>query len=566
VIITDKNVRQLYGHLFPVPEVIEIGIGEGVKTLETVEEIYQKFLDLELDRSSFVVGIGGGVVCDITGFCASTYMRGLRFGFVPSTLVAQVDASIGGKNGVNFKGYKNIVGIIRQPQFILVDFTLLKTLPDRDFLCGVSEIIKSALIRNKHLFETLEQEHQELLTAAVAAGAAFVDIEIDAEAGFREDISPFKEGIIPYLSSVDAHAEKIQAVNCLVRENASYAGCNTDSIGALQALKHNGVDPHNKRIVVLGAGGAARAAVYGLIEAFAQRVVLLNRTAERAKNIAQHLGCDYVLLEQAKEILRDCDILISCLPFQKQILDPNYLEPTTVVMDANYHQSSLIHDAEARGCQTIGGIEWLIYQALSSFTIFTKRIPPLHLFEEIKADLGKDNTEGKPNIALVGFMGSGKTEVGRLLADKMGLGFVDTDTSIQENAGMSISEIFKTRGESSFRAMEHAVIRNTIPGSRGQVFSLGGGAVLNPNIAQILKEWCHVVWLWVSSPTIQRRVDISSRPLLDSNLSQSIIEQMLRDRFSVYAQASDLVISNESDNADKTAERIRHEMDQAFRN
>ena len=163
VIITDKNVRQLYGHLFPVPDVIEIGMGEGVKTLKTVEEIYQKFLDLELDRSSLVVGIGGGVVCDITGFCASTYMRGLHFGFVPSTLVAQVDASIGGKNGVNFKGYKNIVGIIRQPQFILVDFTLLKTLPDRDFLCGVSEIIKSALIKNKNLFETLEEEYQELL-------------------------------------------------------------------------------------------------------------------------------------------------------------------------------------------------------------------------------------------------------------------------------------------------------------------------------------------------------------------------------------------------------------------
>lgn len=378
--------------------------------------------------------------------------------------------------------------------------------------------------------------------------------------------SPFKEEIIPYLSCVDVHAEKIQAVNCLVRENASYAGFNTDSIGALQALKHNGVDPQNKRIVVLGAGGAARASVYGLIKARAERVVLLNRTAERAKNISKHLGCDYAPLKHAKEILRDCDILISCLPFQKQILDPDYLKKTTVVMDANYHHSSLIHDAEAKGCQTVNGIEWLIYQALSAFTKFTKQETPLHLFKEIKADLWKNKAEGKPNIALVGFMGTGKTEVGRLLADKMDLGFVDTDASIQKNAGVSISEIFKTQGERSFRAMEHAVIQKAVQGSRGYVFSLGGGAVLNPDNAQILREWCHVVWLWASSSTIQRRADISNRPLLDDNRSENIIEQMLRDRFLAYAKASDLVISNESCDANKTAERIRHEMDQALRN
>lgn len=163
VIVTDANVHKLYGHLFSNQKVIQIGSGENVKTLHTVERIYRQFLKFEVDRSWFVIGIGGGIVCDIAGFLASTYMRGLRFGFVPTTLMAQVDASIGGKNAVNLMGYKNIIGVIRQPDFILVDFSFLKTLPERDFRCGVSEIIKCALIKNERLFEILEEEWQELM-------------------------------------------------------------------------------------------------------------------------------------------------------------------------------------------------------------------------------------------------------------------------------------------------------------------------------------------------------------------------------------------------------------------
>lgn len=377
--------------------------------------------------------------------------------------------------------------------------------------------------------------------------------------------SPFKEEINPHLSCIDAHTEKIQAVNCLVRENGSFAGYNTDFTGVLQALQHNRIDPENKRVVVLGAGGAARAAVYGLINAHAKRIVLLNRTVERAKHISQHLGCEYAPLEKAKEILAECDILISCLPTQNRVLDPDHLKETLVVMDANYHHSSLISHAEARGCQTIGGMEWLIFQALSAFTIFTQREAPFHLFEEIMTDLRKTRTAKKPNIALVGFMGSGKTDVGKQLADKMGFEFIDTDTSIQENAGMSISDIFKIRGESAFREMEHAVIHKVIPGSRGDIFSLGGGAVLDPENIKTLNEWCHVVWLWISSSTVQRRADFSSRPLLDRNRSKDNIERLMRERFTAYAQASDLVINNELNDANKTAERIKHEMDQALR-
>ncbi len=160
VVITDPHVRRLYEKDFPDCEVIEIGTGEGIKTLHTVKDIYTRLLDLDVDRSSFIIGIGGGVVCDITGFVASTYLRGLKFGFVASTLLSQVDAGVGGKNGVNLNGYKNMVGVFNQPEFVICDMGMLKTLPAREVLSGFSEIVKHAAIADPVLFSYLEDNHE----------------------------------------------------------------------------------------------------------------------------------------------------------------------------------------------------------------------------------------------------------------------------------------------------------------------------------------------------------------------------------------------------------------------
>ena len=157
IIITDTNVQKHWGHYFPPGAVITIDTGEGVKTLDTVGVLYAKLLELDADRASFVVGIGGGIVCDIAGFVASTYMRGVRFGFVSTTLLSQVDASVGGKNGVNFGGYKNIAGVFSQPEFVICDQNLLQTLPPREFRCGFAEIVKHGAIADDHLFAYLEQ-------------------------------------------------------------------------------------------------------------------------------------------------------------------------------------------------------------------------------------------------------------------------------------------------------------------------------------------------------------------------------------------------------------------------
>ena len=163
IIITDANVRECWGKHFPQGDVITIRTGEKIKTFDTVRYIYEQLLKLEADRSSFIVGIGGGIVCDIAGFVASTYMRGVRFGFVSSTLLSQVDASVGGKNGFNFGGYKNIVGVFNQPEFVICDLNLLKTVPQKEILSGFAEIIKHGAIADKNLFIYLEENRDKAL-------------------------------------------------------------------------------------------------------------------------------------------------------------------------------------------------------------------------------------------------------------------------------------------------------------------------------------------------------------------------------------------------------------------
>jgi len=169
VVITDTPVGELYHRLFPEGETIRIGTGEAVKNLTTVQQIYERLVALEAGRTAFIVGIGGGVVCDIAGFVASTYLRGVRFGFAATTLLAQVDASVGGKNGVNFGGYKNMVGGFRQPEFVLCDPTLLTTLPEKERLSGFGEIVKHAVIGDRASFEFLETGYEKALKLDPAA-------------------------------------------------------------------------------------------------------------------------------------------------------------------------------------------------------------------------------------------------------------------------------------------------------------------------------------------------------------------------------------------------------------
>lgn len=162
-IITDQNVNRLYEQSFPYFPKYVIETGEESKNLASLVKIYQWLLDSGADRNSFVVGIGGGVVSDIAGFIASTFMRGISFGFVATTLLAQVDASIGGKNGVNLDNYKNIIGTFNLPKFVICDISMLKTLSGVELSNGFAEMIKHCLIASYSDFEFMEQNADKLV-------------------------------------------------------------------------------------------------------------------------------------------------------------------------------------------------------------------------------------------------------------------------------------------------------------------------------------------------------------------------------------------------------------------
>lgn len=157
IAVTDRNLVQCQGGLTGRFENIVIGLGERIKNLTTIERVCQELARMGADRESYIVGIGGGIVTDVAGFAASVYMRGMRFGFVATSLLAQVDASVGGKNGVNFDGYKNLVGTFNQPDFVICDAGLLATLPEREFRAGLAEIIKAGVIADASLFELFER-------------------------------------------------------------------------------------------------------------------------------------------------------------------------------------------------------------------------------------------------------------------------------------------------------------------------------------------------------------------------------------------------------------------------
>ncbi len=137
--------------------------GEGYKDLLWVQHIYNELLKYKLDRSSALIALGGGVIGDITGFAASTYMRGISYIQVPTTMLAHVDSSVGGKTGVNHKLGKNMIGTFWQPRLVWIDIETLKTLPGKELLAGLAEVIKYGVIWDKELFDFLDDKRDKIL-------------------------------------------------------------------------------------------------------------------------------------------------------------------------------------------------------------------------------------------------------------------------------------------------------------------------------------------------------------------------------------------------------------------
>ena len=176
-IVADSTTAELYGA--ELKEILKetctyvsmfvFPAGEVNKTLNTVRDLYEHLILEKFDRTDMLVALGGGVVGDLTGFAAATYLRGIGFIQIPTTLLSQVDSSIGGKTGVDFDAYKNMVGAFHMPRLVYMNLNVLKTLPDRQFACGMGEIIKHGLIQDSDYLEKLSTYQREIREKNYAA-------------------------------------------------------------------------------------------------------------------------------------------------------------------------------------------------------------------------------------------------------------------------------------------------------------------------------------------------------------------------------------------------------------
>jgi len=172
IIITHPSVKKKFGEQIEsgltnnghYPEVIEIPEGETSKSLQQVELVYDRMLEMKCDRKSLLIALGGGVVGDLTGFIAATYQRGIPFIQIPTTLLSQVDSSVGGKTAVNHPRGKNMIGAFYQPKLVVIDLDTLKTLPEKELRAGLAEVVKYGIIADLELFAFLENNSEKILS------------------------------------------------------------------------------------------------------------------------------------------------------------------------------------------------------------------------------------------------------------------------------------------------------------------------------------------------------------------------------------------------------------------
>ena len=210
-VIIDNNLQHLADNFKGLP-LIYINSSEKNKTLATVEHITGSLMDMGADRDALLVGVGGGITTDITGFTASIYKRGVKCAFVPTTLLAQVDASIGGKNGVNLHSYKNILGTINQPEWIYICPELLRTLPEDEFKAGIAEVLKTFILFDKEYYHKAVEYFAKVASAATEGagsgatngqavehttyGAIAVDMDIDLLTEIIGKCAEYKSGVV----------------------------------------------------------------------------------------------------------------------------------------------------------------------------------------------------------------------------------------------------------------------------------------------------------------------------------------------------------------------------------
>ena len=343
---------------------------------------------------------------------------------------------------------------------------------------------------------------------------------------------PYKKTVIPYLDFIDEAAQELGAVNTIVNRDGKLYGYNTDYLGFKYLLENNSIDVHNKTVAVLGTGGASKAIKYALNQLGCEPL-LISRTHKESCITYDEL------YERASEI----EIIVNTTPvglypnLEEAPIEIKKFPNLTAVVDiiANPLKTKLMLDAEEMGVKAIGGLEMLVAQAYYADLLFTNSM----LEEQLINDCYNQLLFDKRNIVLIGMPTSGKTTVGKLLAQKTGKQFYDIDEEIKNSINMSIADYFAEYGEQAFRDLETSFVKK-IENETGLVISTGGGIIKRAENINSLAHNGIIIWL-------DRDIELLS-PASDRPLSSNIddLHKLFEERKHLYQTYSDIVCKNNS--------------------
>ena len=341
---------------------------------------------------------------------------------------------------------------------------------------------------------------------------------------------PYKEKVIPYLDSVSDATKKIGAVNTIKKIDGKLIGDNTDFYGMREMILRAGIEIGGKKALILGTGGTSKTAKAVLADLGARELITVSRQASE----------NTVTYETAITLHSDAEIIVNTTPLgmypktEGVPIDIAHFPNLSGVIDAIYNplRTNLILEAEGRGIPAVGGLMMLILQAVKASEIFLgKKIDD----KEVEAVV-KNIFKSKENIVLIGMPGSGKSTLGKLIAEMTDRAFIDTDTVIEETTDKHPAEIIRESGEDAFRDIETQAVREVSKKS-GVVIATGGGIVKRGENIPLLRQNGKILYL--DCPTDELPVT-PDRPL---SSSREVIEELHRTRHPLYTVAADAVIA-----------------------
>lgn len=356
---------------------------------------------------------------------------------------------------------------------------------------------------------------------------------------------PYKQDVIPYLDEISETAKSIGAVNTVVNKNGRLYGYNTDFFGMKTLMLTNGISPSGKKALVLGSGGTSKTAVAVLEDMGAVEIIKVSRTARDGA----------VTYEDAYAKHSDAELIVNTTPVG---MYPNIgVAPVEIdrfprleaVVDAVYNplRSRLVSDALEKGVKAVGGLYMLVAQAARACELFIDTEISAEKISRVFQIMYK-RTE---NVVLIGMPASGKSTVGKLVAEKLGMSFKDSDEEIVRMTGKAIPDIFAESGEAEFRKIEAEAIKK-LSAEKNTVIATGGGAILNPESVRLLRENGRIYFL---DRPLEWIIPTDDRPTASS---REALEKRYEERYPIYSSVCDVRVKT-LETAEENAEWIKED-------